>query len=86
MHQIPGHLSPLTAIKSVCAVPWKKMQQNNWTKAGWYQRGFLPGRNTNTTVQIFTLQKTFEKSWEYAKDVYTCFVDLKKAHDRFALV
>jgi len=29
-----------------------------------------------------TLQQIFEKSWEYAKDVYTCFVYLEKAYDR----
>jgi len=44
------------------------------------QCGFRPGRRT--TYQILTLQKIFEKSWEYAKDVYTCFVDLGKAYDR----
>ena len=32
--------------------------------------------------QIFALQQVFEKSWEYAKEVYTCFVDLEKAYDR----
>ena len=32
--------------------------------------------------QIFGLQQIFEKSWEYAKEVNACFVDLKKAHDR----
>ena len=31
--------------------------------------------------QIFILQQTFEKSWEYAKEVYTCCVDLEKAYD-----
>jgi len=30
----------------------------------------------------FTLQQIFEKSWEYAKNVYTCFVNLDKAYDR----
>ena len=34
-----------------------------------------------TTGQIFALQQKFEKTLEYAKDVYTCFVDLKKAKD-----
>jgi len=38
---------------------------------------FCPGRST--TDQIFTLQQFFENSWEYTKDVYTCFVDLEKA-------
>ena len=30
---------------------------------------------------IFALQQVFEKSWEYAEEVYTCFVDLEKAYD-----
>ena len=42
------------------------------------QCGLRPGRST--TDQIFTLQQIFEKSWEHAKDVYTCFVDLEKAY------
>ena len=42
--------------------------------------GFRPGRST--TNQIFTLKQIFEKSWEYAKDLFACFVDLEKAHDR----
>ena len=44
------------------------------------QCGFRPGRST--TDQIFTLKQIFEKSWEYAKDVFACFVDLEKAYDR----
>jgi len=44
------------------------------------QCGFHPGRST--TDQIFTLKQIFKKSWEYAKDVYTCFIDLEKAYDR----
>jgi len=55
------------------------MPRNNWTKLHDAQSGFRPGRNT--TDQIFTLQQILEKSWEYAKDVYTCFVDLEKAYD-----
>ena len=39
----------------------------------------LPGKSTMD--QIFGLQQVFEKSWEYAKEVYTCFVNLEKAHD-----
>ena len=31
--------------------------------------------------QIFALRQVFEKSWKYAKEVYTCFVDLEKAYD-----
>ena len=41
------------------------------------QCGFRPGRSTMD--QIFALQQIFEKSWEYAKEVHACFVDLEKA-------
>ena len=44
------------------------------------QGGFHPSHST--TDQNFTLQQIFEKSWEYAKNFYTCFVDLEKAYDR----
>ena len=44
------------------------------------QCGFHPGRST--TDQIFTLKQIFEKSWEYGKDLFACFVDLEKAYDR----
>ena len=43
------------------------------------QRGFRPGQST--TDQIFTLRQIFEKSWEYAKDVFACFIDLEKAYN-----
>ena len=32
--------------------------------------------------QIFVLQQVFGKSLEYAKEVYTCFIDLVKTYDR----
>jgi len=41
---------------------------------------FRPGRST--ADEIFTLQQIFGKSWEYAKDVYTCFGNLEKAYDQ----
>ena len=37
---------------------------------------------TTHNLQIFTLKQIFEKSWEYAKDLFACFVDLEKAYDR----
>ena len=43
------------------------------------QCGFRPGRST---TEIFTLKQIFEKSWEYGKDLFACFVDLEKAYDR----
>ena len=44
------------------------------------QCGFRPGGSTMD--QIFALLQIFEKSWEYAKEVNACFVDLEKAYDR----
>ena len=44
------------------------------------QCGFRHGRST--TDQLFTLRMVLEKAWEYAKPVYSCFVDLEKAYDR----
>ena len=44
------------------------------------QCGFQPDRST--TNQTSTLRQIFEKSWEYARDVFACFVDLEKAHDQ----
>ena len=44
------------------------------------QCDFRPGRST--TNQIFTLRQIFEKSWEHAKDVFACFIDLGKAYNR----
>ena len=44
------------------------------------QCGICPGQSTMD--QIFALQQIFEKSWECAKEVNACFVDLEKAYDR----
>ena len=44
------------------------------------QCGFRPDQSTMD--QIFALQQIFERSWEYAKEVNACFVDLEKAYDR----
>ena len=44
------------------------------------QFGFCPG--CSTADQIFTLKQIFEKSWEYGKNLFACFVDLEKAYDR----
>ena len=43
------------------------------------QCGFRPGRST--TDQIFTLRQIFEKSWEFAKDIFACIINLEKAYD-----
>ena len=44
------------------------------------QCGFRASRSS--TNQIFTLKQIFEKSWEYGKDLFACFVNLEKAYDR----
>jgi len=44
------------------------------------QCGFRAG--SSTTDQIFALQQIIEKSWEFAKPIYSLFVDLEKAYDR----
>ena len=44
------------------------------------QCGFRPSRST--TDQIFTLKQIFDKSWEYANDVFACYIELKKVYDR----
>ena len=46
------------------------------------QCDFRPGSQHH---QIFTLKQIFEKSWEYGKNVFACFVDLEKAYDRVPL-
>jgi len=45
---------------------------------------FRPGRIN--TDQIFTLQQIFEKSWEWVKYAYACFVDFKKYYHYRLLV
>ena len=39
-------------------------------------------QDERTTDQLFTLRQVFEKAWEFAKPVYTAFIDLEKAYDR----
>ena len=42
--------------------------------------GFCPDRWSSD--EIFTLKEIFEKSWQYGKDLFACFVDFGEAHDR----
>ena len=56
---------------------WRKIEESKLEDG---QCGFCPSRSTKN--QIFTLRQIFEKFWEYAKDVFACFVDLKKTYDR----
>ena len=58
----------------------KRCREINETKLNDNLCGFHPAHKT--ADKTFTPQKIFEKSWEYAKNVYTCFVDLERAYDR----
>jgi len=60
-----------------------RCRENNLTIAEWYPVCFFRGRSN--TEEISTLQQIFEKSWEPAKDVHTCFVDLGKVYGRVPL-
>ena len=44
------------------------------------QCGFCSGRSI--TCQIFTPKQIFEKSLEFGKDLFACFVDLEKAYNQ----
>jgi len=57
----------------------KRCRKINEPKLNGTQCGFHPGYST--TDQNVTLQKIFGNFWEYAKNFYTCFVDLEKAYD-----
>jgi len=76
MNQLPRHLFAWSPSKSVCQDAAKIIEP----KLDHTQSGFRRGRSA--TDQSFTLQNIFEKSWEYAKDVCTCFVDLGKVYGR----
>ena len=73
-------ISLLSFPEKVYAKCLKKMPKNSGIKTGDGQCGFCPGRRTMD--KIFTLEQIFEKSWEYDKDLFACFVDLEKAYDR----
>jgi len=56
------------------------MPRENWTWADGYTMRFScwPWNNRLN----FHSPTIFEKSWENAKDVYACFVEIVKEHDR----
>ena len=75
MNQLPRHLFAKPPRKCVCQ-DGKIIEP----KLDDIQCVFCRGRST--TEQISTLQQNFEKSWEHAKDLYTCFADLGKVYGR----
>lgn len=46
---------------------------------GDYQAGFR--QNRSNTDQIFILKQTFQKMWEFNREVHILFIDFKKAYD-----
>jgi len=76
MNQLPRHLFAKPPRKSVCQDAVKIIEP----KLDNTQCGFC--RSRSTAKQISTLQQIFEKSWEHAKDLYTCFVDLGYVYGR----
>jgi len=39
-------------------------------------------RSQHRGPDLYSWKQIFEKSWEYGKDLFACFVDLEKAYDR----
>ena len=64
----------------MCQMPRKEMPRNSGIKTGRRSLRFSSGSQHNGPR--FTLKQIFEKSWEYGKDLFACFVDLEKAYDR----
>jgi len=76
INQLPLHLFAKPPRKNVCQDAAKIVEPNlDDTQCGFRCGG-------STTEQISTLQQIFEKSWEHAKEVYTCFVHLGKVYGR----
>ena len=71
---VPGKIYAKCTEKKCCEIVELKL-----TDA---QCGFCFGQNT--IDQMFALQEIFEKSWEFAKEVNACFVDLEKAYDHIS--
>jgi len=59
----------------------KRCRKTIEPKLNYTQCGLHPGRGA--TNQIFTLQQSVLKSWEYANDAYICSSDLEKAYGGF---
>ena len=80
MLQLPKHYSVKPSWKSLCKSLERKHRTIVEPKIQDTQCGFRPGQGT--ADQLFTLRQVFEKAWEFAKSIYTAFIDLEKAYDR----
>ena len=81
--KLQGHFFIKSFLKGLCKMPQGDavilLKMHKCTNVEDPQCRFCPGRSTMD--QIFPLKQVFEKTWEYAKEMYTCFEDLKKAYD-----
>ena len=65
-------------------LPFKDPKTAKTTKIFWFRFTTLPTHKRKCIILIyftdkqFTPQQIFEKSWQYSKDVYVCFVDFEK--------
>jgi len=76
MYQLPGISLLSLPGRMHVKMPGKLMEPNlDNTQCG-FRRGW------STIDQSFTLQNIYEKSWEYAEDRCTCFVDFGKVYGR----
>ena len=71
MYELQKDITPQFARKSICQYFERKCGEIVKSNG---QCGFRPSHST--TDQIF------EKSWEYGKNLFACFVNLEKAYDR----
>ena len=72
LHSLPGKVYVKCLERKCREIEGSKLEDG--------QSGFCAGRST--TDQIFILMQIFEKSREYGKDLFACFVDLEKVYER----
>ena len=80
MYKLQRDITSQFARESICQRLWKEMPRNSGIKTGRWSVRFSSESQHHS--QIFTLKQIFEKSWNYGKDLFSCFVDLEKAYDR----
>ena len=80
MYKLQRDITPQFARKIYAKCLKRKCRKIVKSKPEDGQYGFRLG--CSITDQIFILKQIFEKSLEYGKDLFACFVDLEKAYDR----
>ena len=80
MYKLQKDITPQFARESICQMPWKEMPRNSGIKTGRWSVRLLSGSQHHGPN--LHSEAIFEKSLEYGKDLFACFVDLEKAYDR----